>query len=319
MRTKKIIYTLCTFAAILVSTSARGQVNPATAFYWENPYYINPAFVNEEALAYFSLSARKQWMTLPGSPVTIFGTGTFYWEKYKTQVGVKILNDKIGFLTSSDIALTYAYSLALRDGRINMGLALAYQLQSTDRNKVSIEEENDPSLANILESRKQWNGGLGFEYASNTSFRVGISTQNMFSFFRKEGTIFSGTNYLYGRYRTRIMGRAFRPTYRTSASPTTYDMEWGICLKQYEQEFQADGVISFYLNHPTQKEKFQLSLLGRTTGEVGVLVGIKLISEMKILGCYDYNIKALQGHTKGTFEVIVTYPLAPKKCVSAGY
>jgi hypothetical protein len=40
---------------------------------------------------------------------------------------------------------------------------------------------------------------------------------------------------------------------------------------------------------------------------------------MKILCSYDYNIKALKGDARGTFEVIVTYPLFPTKCVADGF
>lgn len=313
-------YTVLLLSGMLAASSVKGQVNPSTAFYWENPYYINPAFVHTEASAYFSLSARKQWIGLSGSPVTAWGTGTFYWEKYKMQVGIKLLNDKIGYLNSSDLSLSYAYTLSLRNSFLNMGLSCSYQLQKTDRAEVAIEDWNDPALANLREGKKQWNAGLGLEYSVDRSFRAGLSTQNLFSFFKKEGAIFGGTNYLYGRYRTRIWGRLYQPTsYRTKASPTTYDMEWGFCLKQNENDFQVDGVMSFYLNHHTQKEKFQFSLLGRSTGEVGFLAGVKLISEIKILCSYDYNFKSLKGNTNGTFEVILTYPLFPIKCIADGF
>lgn len=313
-------YTVLILSGILAASSVKGQVNPSTAFYWENPYYINPAFVNTECSAYFSLSARKQWLGLSGSPFTAFGTGTFYWEKYRMQAGIKILNDKIGYLNSSDISLSYAYTVPLRNNFLNMGFSWSYQLQKTNRGEVIIDDWNDPALANVLGGKRQWNAGLGFEYIVDRSFRIGLSTQNMLSFFKREGAIFGGTNYLYGRYRTRIFGSIYQPTaYLSTASPTTYDMEWGVCLKQYENDFQVDGVMSFYLNHNTQKEKFQFSLLGRSTGEFGVLAGVKLISEMKILCSYDYNFKSLKGNTNGTFEVIITYPLFPTKCISDGY
>lgn len=305
---------------VLAASSVKGQVNPATAFYWENPYYINPAFVHTDASAYFFLSARKQWMALSGSPVTFFGTATFYSERYRMQTGVKILHDKIGYVGSSDLSLSYAYSLELRNGALNMGLALSYQLQAVDREKMAIEEENDPVLASLADTKKEWNTGVGAEYIAGRSLRAGISAQNMLSFFKKGRNIFGGTNYLYGRYRTRILGRLYQPTaYRTTASPTTYDMEWGICLRQYENDFQVDGVVSFYLNHHTQREKFQVSILGRSIGEIGVLAGVKLLSEVKVLCAYDYNFRAWQGNSRGTFEVIVSYPLLPKKCVADGF
>lgn len=312
-------YTLWCCLLQLTFFCARGQVNPSTAFYWENPYYINPAFVNTEASAYFSLSARKQWLGLSGSPVTVFGTGAFYWEKYRMQAGVKLLNDKIGYLNSTDVSFSYAYTLSFQESFLSMGFSWGYQFRKADMGEVLIEDETDPALENLEAGKKKWNMGLGVEYIVTPSFRVGLSTQHLFSFFKKEDAIFGGTNYLYGRYRTRILGRVFRPSYRTSSSPTTYDMEWGLCVKQTEEDIQVDGVVSFYLNHPTQREKFQFSVLGRSTGEFGFLAGVKLLSEMKILCSYDYNMRSLKGDTKGTFEVIVTYPLFPRKCVADGF
>lgn len=183
-----------------------------------------------------------------------------------------------------------------------------------------LDDWNDPALADALGGKRKWNAGLGFEYCFDRSFRMGLSTQNLLSFFKREDAVFSGTNYLYGSYRTRIWGCLYQPTnYISTASPTTYDMEWGLCLKQYEKKIQVDGIISFYLNHNTQKEKFQFSLLGRSTGDFGVLAGVKLFSEMKILCSYDFNFKSLRGDTEGTFEVIITYRLFPTKCISNGY
>ncbi len=266
------------------------------------------------------MSARKQWIGLSGSPSTFFGTAVYYIEKQRAQIGLKVLNDKIGYLNTLDVSLSYAYTLAFRYSFLNMGLSLSYQLQDLDRGEVAMENWNDPALAVLPKERKMWNAGLGAEYIFNRSLRVGISCQNLFSFLKKDDAIFGATNYLYGRYRTRLLGRLYRPTpYLTTASPTTYDVEFGLCLKQYKNNFQVDAVVSLYLNRNTQKEKFQFSLLGRSIGELGVMAGVKLISEMKILCSYDYNFRSLKGNTKGTFEVIITYPLFPAKCITDCY
>ncbi len=96
-------------------------------------------------------------------------------------------------------------------------------------------------------------------------------------------------------------------------------MEWGVCVKQTEEDIQVDGVVSFYLNHPTQRGKYQCSVFGRLTRELGFLAGQRLLSAMKIVCSEVYNIRSLKGDTKGTFEVIVSYPLFPRKCVADGF
>ena len=112
---KREVYSKFIFVLTLVVTKpCFGQSIPETAFYWENPYYINPASVNFDYAGYFTLGGRKQWTGIEGSPATYFTTGAFYAEGYRTQGGIKILKDKIGYIGSLDIALSYAYTLPVR-------------------------------------------------------------------------------------------------------------------------------------------------------------------------------------------------------------
>lgn len=292
--------------------SLKAQVNPETAFYWENPYSISPAYVNLDYLAFFSLSARKQWASLKGAPVTLFATGAFYLEDYHTQVGMKILKDKIGYINTLDLSLSYTYVLRVSwNSFLNMGLAVSWQSQTVDRGEVDIEEPGDPIMSSDrFKGLKTWNGHLGFEYVYDKKFIVGIASQNLMSFVRDEPNIWGGVNYAYARYRTRSLGRSFDAgRYRTRSFARSYDMEYGVCVKHYENDIQVDGMISFYVNRNTQEEKFQLALFGRSVGEVGFLAGFKLVSELKFLCTYDYNFKAVSDNAYGSFEVMVTYPL----------
>lgn len=295
-----------------VTGTLKAQVNPETAFYWENPYYISPASVNLDYLAYFSLSARKQWAGLEGAPATFFATGTFYWEDYHTQAGAKVLKDKIGYISTLDISLSYTYVLRLSwNSFLNMGIAGAWQSQTIERGEVALENPDDPILSSDrFKGLKEWNAHLGVEYVYDKSFILGLASQNLMSFVKEEPYIWGGVNYAYARYRTRSLGRGFDAGhYRTRSFARSYDMEYGVCVKQYKDDFQVDGMIALYINRNTQEEKFQLACFGRSVGEIGVLAGFKLVSELKFLCTYDYNFKAIGKNANGSFEVMVTYPL----------
>lgn len=298
MRTSLRVYILGVSICLFWSSPVKAQINPETAFYWENPYYINPASVNLDYSAFFSLAARKQWASFPGSPATFFATGAFYLEDYRTQVGAKIVKDKIGYLNTFDVSLSYAYTLRLSwNSFLNMGVAGSWQSQSVDRKKIEIENPDDPVLGSErMRGLKEWNANIGAEYVYDKKLIVGIASQNLFSFFKSEPHIWGGTNYVYARYRTRSIERSF-------------DLEYGICGKQYEGDFQVDGMVSLYLNRDRREEMLQFSIYGRSVGEVGFLAGVKLISELKFLCAYDYNFKALSGETRGSFEVMITYPI----------
>ena len=302
----------CILLSLMTVLPCFGQSMPETAFYWENPYYINPASVNFDYAGYFTLGGRKQWTGIEGSPATYFATGAFYAEDYKTQGGIKILKDKIGYIGNLDIALSYAYTLPVRrNSWLNFGISGNFQHRSVDHNEILFIEGNDPILAyDKLKNANQWNASVGMEYSYARQFKVGIACQNLFSLFHETGNLYEGTNFFYGRYRTRYLGRPLEAgRYRTLSIPRSFDIEAGLCVKQYQHQLQVDGMLSLYINRETQEEKFQLSLFGRSTGEIGALIGLKLISELKILCTYDYNFNALQNYSHGTLEVMLSFPI----------
>lgn len=307
-----IFFLVCLLGAIPL----KGQINPQTAFYWENPYVINPASIRSGELAFFSLAARKQWASFPGSPTTFWATGVAYSETFRSQAGMKILKDKIGYINTLDISLSYAYALRLSyDSELDMGIGGAYQVQSSDRTKAVVEDWTDPIFGGEqFRDLKAWNFHFGLEYRYSRSLIVGISGQNLLSTLRDEPAIWGGTNYLYGRYRTHSLGRGFdRDAYRTRSFARSYDMEYGVCVKQYEDDIQVDGMISLYINRNTQEEKYQVSVFGRSVGEIGFMAGIKLDSELKFLCTYDYNFKTIGRNANGSFEMMISYPIYLKK------
>lgn len=181
LRTYSLGICICLFCI----SSLRAQINPETAFYWENPYSVNPASVNLDYSAFFSLAARKQWASFPGSPVTFGATGAFYLEDYRTQVGMKVLKDKIGYLNTFDVSLSYAYTLRLSwNSFLNMGVAGSWQSQDIDRKEVELENPDDPVLGSErMRGLKEWNANTGAEYVFDKKLVVGMASQNLFSFF----------------------------------------------------------------------------------------------------------------------------------------
>lgn len=144
-----------------------------------------------------AISGRKQWSGFKGSPATFFATGTFYAEEYRTQGGIKILKDKIGYINTLYLALSYAYMLPVRhDSWINFGIAGSYQTQSIDRSKIIAGNDNAPILLDeILKGLKQWNAAIRIEYT-------------------------------YARYRTRYLGRSNEAgRYRTLSIPRSYGID----------------------------------------------------------------------------------------------
>lgn len=322
MKKKIILYSGSLLLCMFTAMSLKAQVNTETAFYWENPYYINPASVNLDYKAYLSLAGRKQWMSMPGSPSTLFATGTLFLENYRTQTGIKVIRDKIGYVNTINLELSYAYVLKVAwNSYVNMGISGAFQTQSLDRDKAIVEDETDPIFGSGKYSRKKkGNASIGVEYVFDKMLTVGLASQNLFSFLQKEPNIWGGVNYLYARYRTRRLGKSYdNGVYRTASIARSYDLEAGACVKQYKDDIQVDGMVTLYLNQSLREGVFQFSLFGRSVGEIGVSAGMKVAGDFKILGAYDYNFKGINRNSHGTFEVLLSYPIKKNNNCRSGW
>ena len=127
---KKIV---CLIMINLLTFTVIAQSNIRLNNYWDNTYFINPASINDQSLAEFNMAARKQWVDFPGSPLTFFASATTYQENLHAQFGLKLVQDKIGYTSTTAVDLTYAYSMLMQsDWQLHLGLAISFQSLSYD-------------------------------------------------------------------------------------------------------------------------------------------------------------------------------------------
>ena len=156
---KKTIYILL---LNLLSIIVVGQSNIRINNFLENLYYINPAAIDDESKAVFSMTARKQWLGFPGAPSTIYATGTTYLDKLHTQFGLKVFNDKIGISNTFNVGLSYAYSVKLQyKWKLHLGLAANFQNLSYDLSDLNSVYVDDPSFYSKLLKANNYNSDLG--------------------------------------------------------------------------------------------------------------------------------------------------------------
>src|SRR5688500_13517811 len=80
--------------------------------YYINPYLYNPAEAATE-YTYVFINHRQQWMNVEGAPVlTTINFNTMLNES-RAGIGAKASSFKRGLLNTTDVALTYAYSIPL--------------------------------------------------------------------------------------------------------------------------------------------------------------------------------------------------------------
>ncbi len=263
--------------------------------YWDNPYFINPAAINDEYQAVFSVAARKQWIGFPGAPTTFFATGTTYLEKIQTQFGLKIYSDNVGYNTITNISLSYAYNLNLdRDWQLNLGLAASLQCLAFDQSQVNVMSNDDPALYENLLNGNNYNCDLGIQLIGK-SWRLGAASQNLLSAFYKENSILSNANIVYAVYRKR--------------TDETINLEYGVSAIQYGNILQMEFNLSSFFKFYNQNDMFKVGLFYRPQNEMGIILGYNLSESLNLSYSYDFNVSGISRGSVGSHELVLVYKL----------
>lgn len=258
----------------------------------DNLYLVNPASINDSYMGEVSMGARKQWVNFPGAPTTGFASATLYLEDYYTQFGLKVVADKIGYTTTNEVDASYAYALMLNSRwQLNMGISLSFQNLSYDVGEIMFQWPDDPIIYSQLWRENNINTDIGFEL-SNYNWKIGASSQNLFSLFMPANEIFPNTNILYGLYRTQTQDYI--------------DFSFGLSGFQFVDLFQMEMSFSGIFNTPTLDNAFQLGVLYRTWNEMGALLGIHF-DRLRIYYSYDFNVGQIYRHSLGTHEIMLSY------------
>jgi len=262
---------------------------------WNKTYIINPASITNEFLAEFNMAARQQWVGFQGSPTTLFASGTLYVDELYTQFGLKVMQDKVGFTSTTDVDLTYAYAARVNQfWKLNMGLGLSFQSLAYDVSEVNSPTANDPTVFNRLLNENNINSDLGFEL-TNKYYRIGLASQNIFSLFIPVNKLFTNTNFIYAIYR--------------DSSHDFFNLGYGVSGIQYSNIYQMEFNLTGYFKSTLTTNPFQLGLVYRTWGEMGVLFGLDISRNLGVSYSYDYNFNGISTASFGTHEMKITYKL----------
>jgi type IX secretion system PorP/SprF family membrane protein len=298
MKMKKIIFLLM---MILLCLPAVAQSDIRLNNYWVNSQFINPATIYDKYQAVFTMAARRQWFGFPGAPSTFFASGSTYLENLHTQLGLVVVQDQIGYTSTTNVDLTYAYDIAFqRNWELHLGVALNFQSLNYDQSKVDLDDNIDPSVYDKLKIASNFNSDIGVE-VTNKMFKLGASSQNIFSLFSKVNNQQPNTNFLYGRYR--------------EMSNDIINMGFGICGIQYSNIYQAELNVTSYFKLPDRSglnenpDKFDLGVFYRTQSEAGVIFGFDISEAIHVSYSYDYHFGGISLSSYGTNELILTYNL----------
>src|ERR1035437_266080 len=299
---KTFILILLNLTAIILFAQSNIRLNND----WNKMYIINPASINDQYLAEFNMATRQQWTGFQGSPTTLFASGTLYIDDLYTQFGLKVMQDKIGFTSTTNIDLTYAYAARVNDDwKLNLGLGLSFQMLGYDVSKVISPTPTDPTVLNGLINKNNVNSDIGFEL-TNKNYKFGLAGQNIFTLFSPVNKMFPNTNFVYAMYH--------------DSSHDSFNLGYGVCGIQYSNIYQMEFNLTGYFKPNASTNPFQLGLVYRTWSEVGLLFGFDISHNFRVSYSYDYNFSGISNASFGTHELMLTYRLDKVyKCKNCWY
>jgi type IX secretion system PorP/SprF family membrane protein len=183
---------LFTATLVLLSVTAQAQLRPNFSQYMLNQGVINPGHVDIETRFGGIVSARKQWMTMSGTPFTVFANGHYRLTRNHA-VGTTISNDNINEVNTLDISACYTYQAWLTSKlSLGLGIKAGFQQLSVNGDYVYFDHPSggtDPTLDYRKSGGLNLGAGLSLQ---SQNLLVGFSMPYIFNnaYSNKKSTIY---------------------------------------------------------------------------------------------------------------------------------
>jgi type IX secretion system PorP/SprF family membrane protein len=158
-----------------IGVTAFPQLQPLLDQYLINGLAINPAYAGSQEALNVGLYARDQWVGFEGAPETVtFTLHTPLRDKH-VNLGILVMNDKIGSRTETGFLLNYAYRIELGGGKLSFGLAAGLTNISTNLDMLRYTDPGDGLILNPGVRALLPEFSFGLYYYSEKLF-AGLST-----------------------------------------------------------------------------------------------------------------------------------------------
>jgi len=288
---KKILIVLL----VILSTLSFSQQEQHYTQFQFNKYMINPGVAGTEPYFLAKSNFRFQWLKIVDSPKT-YTLSVYGPHKNKPMgFGGYVFNDVTGPTSRTALHLSYAYNFQISDGmRMSMGLSGGLQQFKIDGSKITLHDDNDPSLSDAIYSSIIPDANFGvYFYGDNYNF--GIAGHQLLN----SRINFSNLDAL-GINRVR---------------PHVY--AHGQYLYQIDEDWAVEPAILLKYMWPTPiqmdlsaraiwKEMIWAGITWRTYDAVGFYIGYNYQEQIYIGYAYDYITSNLTNYSTGTHEIMIT-------------
>jgi type IX secretion system PorP/SprF family membrane protein len=164
---------------VLLNGQLYAQNYPVYNAYFVNPYLYNPAAAGTSQ-AFLFLHYRQQWVNVEGAPQLYALSYNTLIDQSRAGYGIKISSYKRGLFNTTDLSLSYAYSIPLsQNNYLSFGLSAGAISNTVDFKKAT--NPNDPALTAEAANNLQPAANFGILLQSSSGLNFGIALPQLFS------------------------------------------------------------------------------------------------------------------------------------------
>ncbi len=316
---------LLSFLSLMACYAAQAQQRPQYTQYVFNNYLLNPAVTGIENYVDFKAGYRSQWTGLDGAPVTSYLTlnaplgdafvngdatsmpaagginpySRLYTQNYQAAephhgIGLMVVSDKAGPISTTNIDASYAYHLGLTD-KLNLAVGVAAGVERVSLNTALITLENplDPAIASG--NLSQWKPDLSVGiWAYSSNYYIGASVQQVL-----KQTLNFGTSSAYNQ-NTTVPHAFFTAGYKIfltdeiTLMPSVLVKE----IKPVPASYDINLKASF-------GDRIWVGGSYRHDDSFAALAGINISSVINVGYSYDFTTSNLRTVSNGTHEIVI--------------
>jgi type IX secretion system PorP/SprF family membrane protein len=294
---KPIYKILVPILSVFSTLTTRAQQDPMISQYMTNQIFFNPAYAGTHDYSSVSGLYRKQWVDMPGAPVTGFISYDKNFVDRNVGLGLTFVNDRIGVSNQTEIAAQYAYHIPLQKGHLSFGIKGQLSYYSAAVTDLTVWDKDDQLfMSNVMD---KWipNFGIGSYYYTD-NFYAGISIPHLMNYNRPSNFTAAEIPAIpnYERHYYITSGYVITCPNDVFVKPST--------LIKYipHAPVEADlNVNVFFMN------RFSVGTSYRTNDGMVAMVEIKATPNIRIGYAYDHPFNQLHAYTSGTHEIMLSY------------
>lgn len=304
---KKITALSLIFISMLLKTY--GQQDPQFTNYMFHKIGFNPAYAGADGAINGQMLNRYQWVGMKGSAKTMLLAADATVDKFGFPggIGINVLSDEIGFAKNSLVNLNFAYRKPTRFGDLAFGIAPGiynmsingqWSVPDDDGLGIYTPPESDPLVPQGDVSQLAFDLGMGL-YLSTNKYYLGASVahlnQGVIHFTELSTTYLARHYYLTGGYNIKLRDPLFelRPSFLFKTD-----------LAGWMMEINANIMYN---------DKMWAGLTYRYQDAICLLMGIELVSGLKVGYSFDTVTTAISKYGWGSHEIFIGYSINLEK------